>query len=99
MLTSHIEVARLPGCGAKIAELWHEWKETGRLPEADEAQSDTKFAVIQTFYDIWGVGDATARDFYSRGLCYCLSGPERAVDQQLQGGETWTMLSNMAGQV
>ncbi|KAK1654835.1 hypothetical protein BDP81DRAFT_307945 [Colletotrichum phormii] len=61
------EVARLPGCGAKIAELWHEWKETGRLPEADEAQANPKFAVIQTFYDIWGVGDATARDFYGRG--------------------------------
>ncbi|KZL83455.1 dna polymerase beta protein [Colletotrichum incanum] len=61
------EVARLPGCGVKIAELWHEWKEAGRLREADEAQVDPKLSVIQTFYDIWGVGDATARDFYNRG--------------------------------
>ncbi|GJC88817.1 DNA polymerase type-X family protein pol4 [Colletotrichum liriopes] len=61
------EIARLPGCGVKIAELWHEWKEAGRLREADEAQADSKFSVIQTFYDIWGVGDATARDFYNRG--------------------------------
>ncbi|KZL67740.1 DNA polymerase beta [Colletotrichum tofieldiae] len=61
------EIARLPGCGVKIAELWHEWKEAGRLREADEAQADSKFLVIQTFYDIWGVGDATARDFYNRG--------------------------------
>ncbi|KAJ0298443.1 hypothetical protein COL516b_009824 [Colletotrichum fioriniae] len=85
MLTSHIEVARLPGCGAKIAELWHEWKETGRLPEADEAQSDTKFAVIQTFYDIWGVGDATARDFYSRGW--------RDLDDVVEHG--WASLSRV----
>ncbi|KAK1659260.1 hypothetical protein BDP55DRAFT_697829 [Colletotrichum godetiae] len=66
-IASPQEVARLPGCGAKIAELWHEWKETGRLPEADEAQANPRFAVIQAFYDIWGVGDATARDFYGRG--------------------------------
>lgn len=95
---SHVEVARLPGCGAKIAELWHEWKETGRLPEADEAQANPKFAVVQVFYDIWGVGDATARDFYGRGSCCCLLGPEHAADRHLQGGETWTTLSNMAGQ-
>ncbi|KAK1978121.1 hypothetical protein LZ30DRAFT_227451 [Colletotrichum cereale] len=61
------EVARLPGCGVKIAELWHEWKEAGRLREVDEAQADSKLSVIQTFYDIWGVGDTTARDFYKRG--------------------------------
>ncbi|WQF89662.1 Putative BRCT domain, DNA-directed DNA polymerase X, DNA polymerase beta-like protein [Colletotrichum destructivum] len=61
------EVARLPGCGVKIAELWHEWKESGRLCEVDEAQADPRLSVIKTFYDIWGVGDITARDFYNRG--------------------------------
>ncbi|OHE92426.1 hypothetical protein CORC01_12287 [Colletotrichum orchidophilum] len=61
------EVSRLPGCGAKIAELWHEWKKAGRLRELDEGQANPKLSAIQIFYDIWGVGDATARDFYSRG--------------------------------
>lgn len=62
-----IEVARLPGCGTKIAELWHEWREAGRLREADEAQADPKLSVIHMFYDIWGVGDKTAREFYKKG--------------------------------
>ncbi|KAK1448015.1 hypothetical protein CCUS01_12091 [Colletotrichum cuscutae] len=84
-IASSQEVARLPGCGAKIAELWHEWKETGRLPEADEAQANPKFAVIQVFYDIWGVGDATARDFYSRGW--------RDLDDVVEHG--WASLSRV----
>ncbi|OLN97469.1 DNA polymerase type-X family protein pol4 [Colletotrichum chlorophyti] len=67
VLASPQEVARLPGCGIKIAELWHEWNETGRLREADEGQADPKLSVIHMFYDIWGVGDTTARDFYNRG--------------------------------
>ncbi|KAK1723699.1 uncharacterized protein BDZ83DRAFT_382166 [Colletotrichum acutatum] len=84
-IASPQEVARLPGCGAKIAELWHEWKETGRLPEASEAQANPKFAVIQTFYDIWGVGDATARDFYGRGW--------RDLDDVVEHG--WASLSRV----
>ncbi|KAK2728582.1 DNA polymerase type-X family protein pol4 [Colletotrichum kahawae] len=66
-ISSPQEVARLPGCGTKVAELWHEWKDTGRLREASEAQADPKLSVLQTFYDIWRVGDATARDFYKKG--------------------------------
>ncbi|KAK2001980.1 Nucleotidyltransferase [Colletotrichum falcatum] len=42
------EVARLPGFGARIAELWREWKKGGRLHEADEAQADYKLSVIKT---------------------------------------------------
>ncbi|KAK1851755.1 terminal deoxynucleotidyl [Colletotrichum chrysophilum] len=66
-ISSPQEVARLPGCGTKVAELWHEWKDAGRLHEASEAQADPKLSVLRTFYDIWGVGDATARDFYKKG--------------------------------
>ncbi|EFQ26153.1 uncharacterized protein GLRG_01297 [Colletotrichum graminicola M1.001] len=79
------EVARLPGCGVKIAELWHEWEKAGRLREADEAQADSKLSVIQTFYDIWGVGDTTARDFYSRGW--------RDLDDVVEHG--WDSLSRV----
>ncbi|KXX78694.1 DNA polymerase type-X family protein pol4 [Madurella mycetomatis] len=61
------EVARLPGCGAKIALLFQEFKDTGQLKEAREDESDPKLAVLKLFYDIWGVAAATAREFYNRG--------------------------------
>ncbi|KAL2211926.1 Nucleotidyltransferase [Sarocladium strictum] len=61
------EVARLPGCGSKIAVLWEQFKETGTLQEVQEAAQDEKLSVLQVFYDIWGVGDTTAREFYKKG--------------------------------
>lgn len=60
-------MARLPGCGDKIALLFKEFKETGRIQEARLDESDPKLAVIKLFYDIWGVAETTARDFYNRG--------------------------------
>ena len=66
-LQSRDEVARLPGCGAKIAELYSEWRRTGHVAEADECGRNPRLAVISTFYDIWGVGDVKAREFYDRG--------------------------------
>jgi DNA polymerase IV len=60
-------VARLPGCGNKIAVLWEQYKETGTLQEVQEATHDEKLSVLQVFYDIWGVGDTTAREFYKKG--------------------------------
>ncbi|KAK4191658.1 hypothetical protein QBC35DRAFT_486730 [Podospora australis] len=61
------EVARLPGCGAKIAGLFQEFKETGFLFEAREDETDPKLAVLKQFYEIWGVGEGTAREFYNKG--------------------------------
>ncbi|KAH7253989.1 uncharacterized protein BKA55DRAFT_349851 [Fusarium redolens] len=61
------EVARLPGCGDRIAELWHHWKETGESVEVREANADPKITVLKLFYNIWGVGAVTARDFYQKG--------------------------------
>ncbi|GAB1314105.1 DNA polymerase [Madurella fahalii] len=61
------EVARLPGCGAKIALLFQEFNDTGQLKEAREDESDPKLAVLKLFYDIWGVAETTAREFYNRG--------------------------------
>ncbi|EAQ90666.1 hypothetical protein CHGG_02601 [Chaetomium globosum CBS 148.51] len=61
------EVARLPGCGSKIALLFQEFRETGQIREAREDESDPKLAVLKLFYNIWGVAETTARDFYNRG--------------------------------
>ncbi|KAJ3457475.1 hypothetical protein MRS44_014616 [Fusarium solani] len=61
------EVERLPGCGAKIAELWREWNETGELTEVRKADADPMVSVLRLFYNIWGVGDTTAREFYRKG--------------------------------
>ncbi|KAH6854263.1 hypothetical protein B0I37DRAFT_361519 [Chaetomium sp. MPI-CAGE-AT-0009] len=61
------EVARLPGCGNKIALLFEEFRDTGQIREAREDESDPKLAVLKLFYNIWGVAETTARDFYNRG--------------------------------
>jgi DNA polymerase IV len=61
------EVARLPGCGMKIALLYQEWKETGRLREVVEAEADPELQVLRLFYEIWGVAETTARQFYNKG--------------------------------
>ena len=57
----------MPGCGRKIAELYQEWKDTGKTGEAGEVDDDPRLTVLALFYDIWGVGDVTARDFYKKG--------------------------------
>lgn len=66
-LSSPNEVSRLPGCGTKIALLFQEFKQNGEVEEAKEDESDPKLAVLKTFYDIWGVAETTAREFYNRG--------------------------------
>ncbi|KAF2400982.1 Nucleotidyltransferase [Trichodelitschia bisporula] len=60
------EILRLPGCDTKIANLWIEWRNTGRVAEADAADSDPDLQIVNTFYNIWGVGATTARDFFYR---------------------------------
>lgn len=66
-LTSAQEVARLPGCGMKIALLYQEYKDTGQLSEVTEADSDPRISVLKVFYEIWGVAETTAREFHNRG--------------------------------
>jgi DNA polymerase IV len=66
-LTSAQEVARLPGCGTKIALLYQEYKDTGQLSEVTEADSDPRISVLKVFYEIWGVAETTAREFHNRG--------------------------------
>ncbi|KAF3062392.1 DNA polymerase type-X family protein pol4 [Daldinia childiae] len=67
-LISHsAEVARLPGCSDKIAALYQQWKANGYLEEIEEAKKDPKMSALQLFYNIWGVADTTAREFYKKG--------------------------------
>ncbi|EGO60759.1 hypothetical protein NEUTE1DRAFT_76176 [Neurospora tetrasperma FGSC 2508] len=67
LLQSAFEVARLPGCGLKIAQLYQEFREQGELQEAKEDESDPRLAVLKLFHEIWGVAETTAREFYNKG--------------------------------
>ncbi|TWU74720.1 hypothetical protein ED733_005295 [Metarhizium rileyi] len=62
-----LDIERLPGCGTKIAELYQEWLVDGETKETAAAASDAKISAMKLFYDIWGVGDATAREFTRKG--------------------------------
>ncbi|USP77658.1 uncharacterized protein yc1106_04932 [Curvularia clavata] len=58
------EVARLPGCDEKSVVLFVEWKNTGKIQEAEEYENDGAMKILRSFYDVWGVGAKTARHFY-----------------------------------
>jgi hypothetical protein len=62
------EIERLPGCGVKIARLYQQWTLTGSTDDTRAAETDTEMAVLKMFYEIWGVGDVTARQFYNKGM-------------------------------
>ncbi|PQE10810.1 hypothetical protein CJF30_00008962 [Rutstroemia sp. NJR-2017a BBW] len=66
-LTSPTEVLRLPGCDQKTALLFQQYQQTGTLAEVTDVENDARMKVLLDFYNIWGVGDHTAREFYSRG--------------------------------
>lgn len=67
ILTPTPDVARLPGCGEKIAVLYQQWIQTGELQEISSAATDERLNVLELFYNIWGVGDTTASEFYKKG--------------------------------
>lgn len=58
------EVAQLPGCDEKTAILFVEWKNTGKIKAVEDYENDEAMMVLRSFYDIWGVGAKTARQFY-----------------------------------
>ncbi|KAJ5151196.1 uncharacterized protein N7482_010448 [Penicillium canariense] len=69
------EVLALPGCEAKIANLFAEFQQhggcnhtddNGNIAAANDLDTDPVLRVLNTFYLIWGVGAKTARDFYYR---------------------------------
>ena len=63
-LSSPREILRLPGCEAKIANLFVEWMNTGKIGAVEELEANTELGVLRLFYNIWGVGPNTAREFY-----------------------------------
>ena len=63
-LQSSQEVLHLPGCDSKIAHLFYEYKTTGQLQAVLDINADPALTCLRSFYDIWGVGAITAREFY-----------------------------------
>lgn len=60
------EVLALPGCDHKIAHLFYEWQTS---PDHDiqavkDIRGDPALKVLRMFFEIWGVGAVTAREFY-----------------------------------
>lgn len=60
------EVLTLPGCDTRIANWFSEWKQNPdkTLEAADQLDTDSVYSTLNLFYNIWGVGAKTARDFY-----------------------------------
>ncbi|KAK8003641.1 GRASP55/65 PDZ-like domain-containing protein [Apiospora arundinis] len=67
LLSHRAEIDHLPGCGPKIASLFHEWKTSGSIEEVENAKLDAELGVLRLFYEVWGVGETTAQEFYKRG--------------------------------
>ncbi|KAK4897004.1 hypothetical protein LTR27_005251 [Elasticomyces elasticus] len=63
-LSSPREILALPGCEAKIANLFVELSNTGKIKAVEDLESDVEMKVLRLFYEIWGVGATTAREFY-----------------------------------
>lgn len=58
------EIMALPGCDAKIANLFIEWTNHGKIQAVEELEADADLKILDLFYNIWGVGVTTAREFY-----------------------------------
>ncbi|MCJ1411792.1 hypothetical protein MMC19_005884 [Ptychographa xylographoides] len=63
-LTTVKEIIQLPGCDHKIAQLFQEWHTTGQIQAVDELEADATLTTLRCFYNIWGVGAISAREFY-----------------------------------
>ena len=59
------EILALPSCNQKIAHLFREYQmNDGKLEAVNDLEADPALKVIGEFYEIWGVGAKTAREFY-----------------------------------
>ena len=63
-LSNPREILALPGCDAKIANLFVEYSNTGKIQAVEDLEADEDMKVLRLFYEIWGVGATTAREFY-----------------------------------
>lgn len=64
LISSTREILALPGCDQKIATIFHEWHTTGHIQAVSDLEADPALKILQLFFEIWGVGAATAREFY-----------------------------------
>lgn len=65
LLSHENEILALPGCDHKIAALFHEWRTSdGHIRAVTDIDTDPALSVLRLFYEIWGVGATTAREFY-----------------------------------
>ncbi|KAM0135342.1 hypothetical protein ACHAO1_005228 [Botrytis cinerea] len=65
-LHSPNELIRLPGCDQKIANLLHQFLNTGTTDEVFDFEQNPRMQVLKTFCNIWGVADITAREFHDQ---------------------------------
>lgn len=65
-IQSTSEIIALPGCDHKIAHLFHEWQRShdNQLQAVQDTKNDPALKCLRLFYNIWGVGATTAREFY-----------------------------------
>ncbi|MCJ1485781.1 hypothetical protein MMC06_005956 [Schaereria dolodes] len=64
-LSSTKEILALPGCDQKIAHLFDEWQtSSGNIQAVADFEADPVMKTLRLFYNIWGVGAITAREFY-----------------------------------
>ena len=63
-LTSPREILTIPGCEVKIANLFVEYKNSGTLKAVEDINNSEDLQILKLFYEIWGVGATTAREFY-----------------------------------
>ncbi|KAJ5473731.1 hypothetical protein N7475_003297 [Penicillium sp. IBT 31633x] len=94
VIQSPSEVLTIPGCDVKIADLFAQFQhhggcehtdDDGNVAAADALESDPVLRVLNSFYQIWGVGAKTAREFYHRGW--------RELDDIVEHG--WSTLSRV----
>ncbi|KAK6439099.1 hypothetical protein LTR95_004694 [Oleoguttula sp. CCFEE 5521] len=63
-ISSPKEILQLPGCDAKIANLFVEWANDGKIRMVDDIDANEDLQHLRLFYEIWDVGPTTAREFY-----------------------------------
>uniref|UniRef100_A0A8C8R967 DNA polymerase lambda n=1 Tax=Pelusios castaneus TaxID=367368 RepID=A0A8C8R967_9SAUR len=65
-VTSYQEACEIPGIGKRMAEKIMEILETGHLRKLDHISE--RVAVLKAFFNIWGVGEKTAKMWYQQGF-------------------------------
>ncbi|KAI0282848.1 hypothetical protein BGY98DRAFT_912143 [Russula aff. rugulosa BPL654] len=62
------EVQKLPFIGAKVSKMIDEYLFHGYIPEVETTRESERFKALSLFNTIYGIGPATARTLYDRGL-------------------------------